>query len=728
MAALLYSFMDIFNNEFQVEKDTVQLKKIVIPIIQRDYAQGRISPDINRVREGFLDSLHSAITDKPITLDFIYGNIDKGGVMYPLDGQQRLTTLFLLHWYAAKKEKVAESEYSFLYNFSYETRYSARDFCNKLIEFTPVFQEEISKEIINQYWFPLDWKMDPTISSMLVVLNAIHNKFYTVDNLWGKLKEGAITFYFLAIKDMGLTDDLYIKMNSRGKPLTQFEHFKAELERKISLVDKEISQRLSSKIDKDWTELLWQYRSSDNTIDDEFLRYFKFVCDIICYKNGDSPQGKSNDVFDLLNEYFTGNKDEIIRNITIFENYFDCWCSLSNEIPSEFFKRFISHEHEIGKIKIDNRDEIDIFKDCLKKYSDISGRRRAFPLNRIVMLYGIISYLLNKFKIREAQFVRRLRIINNLIMNSEDEISDSESRSSGNRMPAILKQVDNIMTTGGISTSIENNFSAIQLAEEQEKIIWIENNPEKSKQLFALEDHSLLQGQIAILGLENCEYFTRFKDLFECDRDKIDCALMAIDFYGQQEQNGWRYQLGSGSSSIDSAWRVLFHRSRNIGFERTKKTLIGLLSRQEEINDEFLERIIAEYIDYCEKNSIYSWRYYYIKYPVFRPRRYGKYFNEDPDKNPYMYGIMTTQAKISSNSYMPFLKEADPINLSKDDYGKRLIYGECYIESLPNAFVIKSIEDDSVVSKIMISQNEEGVDVENRIEKLKSYINESIVL
>ena len=722
MAARLYSFMDIFNNETQAEEDQVQVKRIVIPIIQRDYAQGRKGQDINRVRERFLDSLHSAITDKPITLDFIYGDIDEDGVLYPLDGQQRLTTLFLLHWYAAKKEAVPESEYSFLYNFSYETRYSARDFCRKLIEFTPAFQEEISKEIINQYWFPLDWKKDPTISSMLVVLDAIHEKFSDVDNIWDKLKDNAITFYFLAIEDMGLTDDLYIKMNSRGKPLTQFEHFKAELERKISLVDKDLSQRILSKIDREWTELLWQYRDKDNgnVIDDEFLRYFKFICDIICYKNGNSPQGKSHDEFDLLNEYFTGHKDDVIKNIEILESYFDCWCALEKETPSEFLSRFISHKHEARKIKIDNRDEIDIFKDCLKKYSDISGRRRAFPLNRIVMLYGIICYLLNKSQISEAQFARRLRIINNLIMNSEYEISDSESRTSGNRMPAILKQVDYIMKTGEINTDIENNFSVIQLEEEIDKINWLKYNPDKSNQLFALEDHNLLYGQIGILGLDNLEYFKRFEDLFKCNRDKVDCALMAIGFYGQQEQNGWRYQLGS--SSIDSAWRELFHKSRNKGFDMTKKVLIELLSRQEEINDELLDQIIEEYITYCEENSLYSWRYYYIKYPVFRPGRYGKYFNDDPNKNPYMFGVMTTETKLSSNSYMPFLKAADPKNISKDHYGRRLVYGAYYIESLHDGFVIKSTEDDSVISKITIAQNEEGIDIENRIEKLKSYL------
>ena len=82
---------------------------------------------------------------------------------------------------------------------------------------------------------------------------------------------------------MGLTDELYIKMNSRGKPLTLFEHFKAELEREIRNIDDELANKIVRKIDIDWTDLLWKYRNSntgsldDNIIDDEFLRYFKFI-------------------------------------------------------------------------------------------------------------------------------------------------------------------------------------------------------------------------------------------------------------------------------------------------------------------------------------------------------------------------------------------------------------------------------------------------------------------
>lgn len=126
-----------FNNIFAFnpnEPKAPLVKKIVIPMIQRDYAQGREGVGIRRVRTRFLDSLYKAVTEKPITLDFIYGDIDSEGNMRPLDGQQRLTTLFLLYWYAAKKCNVPETEYGFLYNFSYETRYSVRNFCIELVK------------------------------------------------------------------------------------------------------------------------------------------------------------------------------------------------------------------------------------------------------------------------------------------------------------------------------------------------------------------------------------------------------------------------------------------------------------------------------------------------------------------------------------------------------------------------------------------------------------------
>ena len=81
-----------------------EISKIEIPIIQRDYAQGRDNAKTTKIRGLFLDSLIKAIeSDKEsIELDFVYGDI-KNGNFQPLDGQQRLTTLYLLYWYFAYK-------------------------------------------------------------------------------------------------------------------------------------------------------------------------------------------------------------------------------------------------------------------------------------------------------------------------------------------------------------------------------------------------------------------------------------------------------------------------------------------------------------------------------------------------------------------------------------------------------------------------------------------------
>jgi uncharacterized protein with ParB-like and HNH nuclease domain len=91
----IYSFFQLLENQDKIE----------IPIIQRDYAQGRY--DKSEIRNNFLTALESSIINEfPIQLDFIYGSKVEGAFQ-PLDGQQRLTTLFLLNWYAARKVDVS---------------------------------------------------------------------------------------------------------------------------------------------------------------------------------------------------------------------------------------------------------------------------------------------------------------------------------------------------------------------------------------------------------------------------------------------------------------------------------------------------------------------------------------------------------------------------------------------------------------------------------------------
>ena len=717
--AELHTFIDIFSAEFPVEDEKVKLSEIVIPKIQRDYAQGRNEADVFRVRKRFLAALKEAVLFENKTLDFVYGDIDEDGRMTPLDGQQRLTTLFLLHLYAAKKEGIDSEECEFLNNFTYETRYSATEFCSFLVnEYKPSFEKVLSEEIIDQSWFPLDWQKDPTISSMLVMLDAIHESFSDVPNIWDRLKEGAISFYFLLIKDMGLTDELYIKMNSRGKPLTQFEHFKAELEHNLREIDEELSKTVMEKIDIAWTDMLWQYRSDDNIIDDEFLRYFRFVCDIICYQSGGTTLNKSNDEFDLLNEYFSKASTDVIANINKLISMFDCWCDLGGCTPDEFMAKFISETHEAGKVVIDKSN---LFEDCLRNYADVLGNgNRSFPLNQIVLLFAIVTYLQNKAIVTEDEFARRLRIVNNLVQNSSEEISE---RSNNNRLPAILQQVEKIIITGEIDLSIKNALNSNQLKEEIEKIDWIKNNYDKAELLFELEDHKLLQGQISIIGFDNPDLYSRFKSLFDCDWDLVDCALMSTGLYIQYEE-GWRYQLGSGSQRNINAWRSLFHmRKSNINggyFDNTKTIICDLLSKSNLFTDDFLKKIINDYIALCESKSEFPIQYYYVKYPHFRPGSYGKYTWEDCTDKPYELSVLLTQRNWSENTYQPFLKTIDDAHLSREFKGQHIVLENVYISCVNDAYVAFRNDNDEEVYRIDISQNDDGIDTENRIEKFRT--------
>lgn len=195
---------------------------------------------------------------------------------------------------------------------------------------------------------------------------------------------------------------------------------------------------------------------------------------------------------------------------------------------------------------------------------------------------------------------------------------------------------------------------------------------------------------------------------------------MTLGNYGQQERNKWRYQFAS--KSLQYAWDELFHKSANAGFENTHTILVELLKSKESFDDGILDGIISVFLAQCEKDNLYPWNYYYVKYPVFRPGSYGKMSNDDVVNKPYMFSVMQTKTQWSQNTYMPYLKEADDAHLSRDEMGQYLVYDDVYIVCENNSYGVYRNDDDSLTDTVTISQNEAGIDTEDRIIKLKKYI------
>lgn len=716
----LHTFINLFMTPEEETNGSMPLSKIEIPMIQRDYAQGRKVPEVSRIRHRFLSSLYNALTEnKPLKLDFIYGDIDEKRVLTPLDGQQRLTTLFLLHWYIARHEGIEDSKIEFLRRFSYETRFSARTFCQHLVSYVPDFGvEKLSKDIIDQSWMPLDWKNDPTINAMLNMLDDIHLMFKDTNGLWTLLEQGCIGFYFLSIKDMGLTDELYIKMNSRGKPLTEFEHFKAEWESYMQKLNHDVADRVSRKIDLSWTDILWPYKGDNDIIDDEFVRYYRYICAIIYYKKYPTEH-IPEDIFDLTKALFCDKENDALDNLLFIEKAFDCLDGLDIKACFETF--LTMEQHVDGKSHVN--EQVDVFEHCCRSFGEYkSGRVRAFSIGRMILLYCFILYWQNKSSISEEVFAKRLRIVNNMIKCSEFELRED-------RMTSLLEQTEEVILEGKLEIiENRNTFNVFQVQEEIEKTAWRNDHADKELLLQKLEDHPLLEGRVGVVGWENIDYTDRFYSLFDCNRGLVNRALLTIGDYSLKVN--WRYQIGS--AKIDTSWKALFH-SNGDSIKKIHDILLQLLAKAERFTDETLNKIIGEYL---ATTTHFDWKCYLVKYESMRPEKYGMYYwydNNTKEKASYNILMMMTEKSIGGKNFNIFLKtlydkfvEVYPdkaIRLGEYAYsgdgdklkltcvGKRIYFTD-------NEFVVETCaeEPNEVVARRTKIDQEDGVDVVDRVE------------
>ena len=231
------NFLNIFKN-----------KVICIPLLQRDYVQGGKESVISPFIDSLLDE------SNPSDLNYIYGYTEHGSFI-PVDGQQRLTTLWLLYLYAAAKAGMMSD---FTVSLTFLSREYAGDFCERLkCKMPEVLQKASENDSLNsiiqdEYWFLSSWLKNTTVKNMLLTLKYIHRNCagQEAESLWKHLlTEDGITFAFLDMsEENGLDDDIYIKMNGRGRPLSAFENLKSWMDEKVMQIILGMYQRIMEMI------------------------------------------------------------------------------------------------------------------------------------------------------------------------------------------------------------------------------------------------------------------------------------------------------------------------------------------------------------------------------------------------------------------------------------------------------------------------------------------------
>lgn len=639
--------------------------KIEIPTIQRDYVQGSNEAANKKIPNNFVKNLHDTLQgNKTLSLEFIYGYSQENTQDKPqektldklilLDGQQRITTLFLLHFYL-KVVKILSRingikdwsrEMKLLQNFSYATRSNTRDFCKNLIENPCEYdvknkEKTLSSQIKNQSWFnfPED---DPTISSMLNMLDIIHEEFNGEDFI-DKLTEDncPITFNFLETKELGYQEDLYLKMNSRGKQLTRYEIFKSRLT--TYLTEGTVKEKFERDLDNEYQNILfWKFVENEK---DPILRMDNMQCNFFEHVTWLLDESNWNEE---LNEFFLLNKAENIyknkpENIIFLRAVLDGFYLFletykeKNKTDEKIYNTF----KNIINIAQDDKDKKHYY-DRLKLYSLLLFFADFFENGE----NWIDKTKNTKEKTRtwqESDLTQWFRVCHNLIENTLTD--DPESFRDG--LYSIKQLWSNYIT---YKKQTQNNsydfydyynpekisyFNKEQRKEEKLKIEIIKNSLGLSEQdLISHESHPYFKSKIGFIlkysyDTTSGKYSkTKFEEYFE----KLGKLFKPTDNEGKETETHSLFRkalLTRGDYLVNIGKRLTFCNfaanprdkqdtwNKLFDDDNKSKLLKELLDQlhPNEVTDENLQEICNNYINnFNEQQDFYKdWRYLFIK-------------------------------------------------------------------------------------------------------------------
>ena len=626
---------------------------IMIPKVQRDYAYGREETKVADVLNGMLDTILSAVQNNTEeTLDFVYGGSYEESGLIPLDGQQRLTTLFLLYYYASIIQKdVSNTEVEKLLKFRYETRQSATSFIESLIGeirdglITNYNNENRIKDLIKDSpkYLP-SYDTDPTIGSMLNVLSKIEDKYrkeYNIEDLWTKLNtQDNIRFYALSLERFGLSDDLYIKMNSRGKKLTQFEIFKSDLEKAINKISPTLKDEISIKIDNSWMDILWSFANTTcegydvvKKADDGFMHLFRNIFRLELFRRGiETKSNRTAEISEIIRE-----EKDIMDIISIFDvlsemhinggiqQYWDCYFYFSDEV--------VGREDQIRLFWLQKQSQKPVFYLAMER--DLSVPE---------MCYFYALYLINVQKKSSQETFKIMRIVRNLVTANVRANSARYDMLAG-----FLNDIDEIVNNNGLL--LDNSHTFVSTACEEEKYKYIELS--QYSQLLKFENHRILQGSI-MLFIEKyyvdqkdakslIKKLSHFEDVFNNNSpayfDLIRVALLqkGIEYMqydpSMEKENGITRRFFIHHESDFSQFFIKNERRRN------QNAILEIL--EDDISS--LEELKPG-MEKCKEFGIDTWQYYMAKYKGANREdtKYGCYAWNDKTNRPLEMVILNS--------------------------------------------------------------------------------------
>lgn len=544
---------------------------IYVPEFQRNYLQGDDSKEsIKDKRDRLLNDIFDCIKSqsKSINLGFIYGRVEesyKGNLFYPYDGQQRLTTLYFLYLLIYFKYKKYDEINSIKEKLSYQTRISTNRFIESFLswildskEKDNIYNDFWNKDgknlkgfIMSQDWFMMtEWNYDVSIINMLSIIVEISGRIKEnlgdktgIDNFIDKDENNPFQFDFIYVDDISKSDDLYIKINARGKALSPFENLKSDIDKYWKDEDK-------TKLDAEWTEYVWNQldendKNKEKSFDNSFYNLLSNIFYLQYLVGLDQNNINNKILIEIENKYKKGivDKEWITPKLC---------CDSPYQMISSFLDAMIGSFKSIKNEQIESVNR-KIFG--LGDYQNNNGQNKIerADLFEIFVYYYSVSSLFRK---NDMEFTDKRNLLN--------EIETVTNRIIENQRPYLDSPTNLVKALKSVKVLIDNSIESHGV---YKFFLSIDNDKKESIRDGLMKE----QVEEEVLKAKLIDKDSRYVDLFDKSYKELK----------NKGQLGFIFYLIKDNNDLSKI------RVEDVPYESFEKTLNQIISIQNFIIGEF---------------------------------------------------------------------------------------------------------------------------------------------
>lgn len=426
MKAGKYNIKGLFANRY--------IYQIIIPEIQRDYVWSE--DQVNGLMTSILGDFNNykARTDdfkiesedqeivKSFTefyrkrkyasnIGFIYAYNDEQyqGKYFLIDGQQRITTIFLILLVLSTKEESLKGKFQSTYTIDgklkldYRVRESAHDFMKDFVSHTLNETEDFSRSTL---YFNNQYDSDKTITSILQNVKVIDNFLNShpeirVEEYFDYIEDMVEFWYFdTNVSEQG--EELYIYMNARGEAMQGNENIKADLLGRLNTAD--LKNSFGIKWEK-WQDLFWKKRGENTNADKGFNQFLSCIAGLEYYLKSDKSKFYTKGDFDKTGEVKTGDIVSVLNLDKIEQYYNGIKYLFDNE---EAFRESRQYADWVSKAL---KTFWSLINDStINWFADYDDDNRATERRAMVSVWSVLLFITKRNVLQLSEVFRLLRI------------------------------------------------------------------------------------------------------------------------------------------------------------------------------------------------------------------------------------------------------------------------------------------------------------------------------